>query len=31
LVAMDLATNNVDVAAGMMLGGGGRIIETSEE
>jgi hypothetical protein len=30
-VAVDLITNNVDVAAGNMLGGGFKIIETSEE
>ena len=31
LVAVDLITNNVDVAAGIMLGGGFKIIETSDE
>jgi len=30
LVAVDLITNNVDVAAGIMLGGRFKIIETSE-
>ena len=29
-VAVDLITNDVDVAAGIMLGGGFKIIETSE-